>query len=180
MGMGAPSEKANYGGCSLRSCWPSKQMNKTQAEMLRIGLASGFLEMVSIVTWADGKIAAGADDFDYIQISTSKSMNDLVTALGDVQGEVNGKVLVHRFLGMLSSYLERNPAEYRCAIRALYYLLNDYRAYMSGTETSAIYSLDEGYDLAVQEMYGTLDSIRQELSHFLNSYKSKNDENFQY
>ncbi|WP_017810009.1 hypothetical protein [Leptospira alstonii] len=145
-------------------------VNKEQLELFRIALISGYIQVSSVIDWADSKIQNGSDDYIYIEIATTYNINDMVSVLRQTAGEFDPQKVVRGFLGVLYNHYKNNPSDIEKIVRTLYQILLEFESSMTDNERGTIYQLDDGYDLASQGIYGSMEEVSLELGAFLNEY----------
>ncbi len=143
-----------------------------QLQLIRAALATGLLTKDEVIDWAIG-IVAGDEHPDIffidLALSGSLSVNDIITQFSrflNFDGPTaNGRAL----LGLLCKQYQETDMSLEQAIIKLYALKSE--AKFSGIEESNIYSLENAYDLAKHNVYGSIPEVKQEFEQFLFLYK---------
>jgi hypothetical protein len=150
-------------------------INKAQLEIFRIALISGYIKVSSVIDWADKKIQNDFEDYKYIEIATTYNINDMISVLKQPTGEFDPQKVVRGFLGVLHHHYKNKLTDTKIIIRTLYQLLQEYESFMTDKEIGIIYQLDDGYDLAIQGIYGSIAELNAELGIFLKEYSNESE-----
>lgn len=141
--------------------------------LVRAGLASGLLTKEEVVEWADQIITKDEQPhifFIDLAMSSSKSVNDLTFYIGDYlnfeEAVINGRPL----LGLLYKQYQNNSFDLDQTISKLFRLR--YEAVFTDREMGSVYALENDYDAAKHNIYGTVEQVKKELEKFLSLYQN--------
>ncbi|NIL29089.1 hypothetical protein [Bacillus thuringiensis] len=147
---------------------------KIIAEVLSIGLQIGLFSKTEIIDWADQTIEAlDSPSIKIIEVSLSSNdkLVDIVPKLKNVKGTYDKKLPVKIILGLLWDKFilnEENVLKIKPFISNLIH--NDCCEGFSYVDEQ-LYNFNEDINLAVDNIYGNLEDISQELKSFLFPYK---------
>ncbi|MCU5242802.1 hypothetical protein OCA05_25050 [Bacillus cereus] len=147
---------------------------KIIAEVLSIGLQIGLFSKTEIIDWADQTIEAlDSPSIEIIEVSLSSNdkLVDIVPKLKNVKGTYDKKLPVKIILGLLWDKFilnEENVLKIKPFISNLIH--NDCCEGFSYVDEQ-LYNFNEDINLAVDNIYGNLEDISQELKSFLFPYK---------
>jgi hypothetical protein len=143
---------------------------RDQAEALRAGLIGGFASIRDVVIWADGLVGEDRGDdapqlFD-LALLRPGDVGRAVSLLGEVPGELHPGEVGREIAALLHRRFATGELTERQAARALF------AATLEGLApdeefAGMAYYFDDGVDLAVRGVYGSLPSLRAELLDYL-------------
>ena len=146
---------------------------RTEAESLRLALILGLIDAHAVVGWADSVImsdrSSEAPVVLDLSLAAQKPVAELVSLLGQVSGDVDKAAVGRELAGQLRECLRSQRLDIVALARAMYRLLHEGYAPDKEFETMA-YVIDDGVDLALEGVYGTLEDVRQEMATFLDRY----------
>jgi hypothetical protein len=146
---------------------------KSDADALRLGLIVGLIDRQHVVAWADQLIrsdrVAEAPVVLDLAVATHHSVADVVSLLHQVPGDVDRATVGRRLATQLRGALACGTLDVVGVARAMYRVLHEGYAPDHEFESMA-YWADDGVDLALQGVYGSLDQVRAELEGFLARY----------
>lgn len=141
-----------------------------EADVLYCGYDVGFFDKADIASWADQQIAAISEpsttllDLAMIRQTHPIDVMKLLRALGEPDAANSIEIRIG-FLGVL---YETGKLSLRAGIKGLWSMIHE--AGLTGQQRSAIYWLDDGYELATRGEYGTLEEVVQEFCNFVAPY----------
>ena len=148
--------------------------------LVRSGLASGLLTKEEVVDWADKIITKDEKPdifFIDLALSSSKSKNDVIHYISDYLNFENPAIQGRPLLGLLYKQYITRQINLEQTVSRLFRL--KFEAVFTDREESYIYSLDNNYDCAVNNIYGTLEDVEIELTKFLSFYKEYTIDSFE-
>jgi hypothetical protein len=148
--------------------------------LVRSGLASGLLNKEQVVYWADKIITRDEKPdifFIDLALSSSKSKNDVIHYISDYLNFEDPVIQGRPLLGLLYKQYTTRQINLEQAVSKLFRL--KFEAVFTEREESYIYSLENDYDCAANNIYGTLEDVEVELNKFLNFYKEYSIDNFE-
>jgi hypothetical protein len=147
--------------------------------MFTIGLENGLLEKQAIVRWAD-IIILQDEQPDYFVIELSlcghKSVNDIVTLLNEIIGASTPQISGRVILGLLYHRYVDRQLPLKKVVNLLYWLI--LHGQWSEDEKSFMYELDDWYSLAIDNIYGTEETVEKATLRFIELYKEFRIDNF--
>ena len=148
--------------------------------MVRSGLASGLLTKEEVVDWADKIITKDEQPdifFIDLALSSSKNKNDIIHYFSDYLNFENPAIQGRPLLGLLYKQYTTRQINLEQTVSRLFRL--KFEAVFTDREESYIYSLDNDYDFAINNIYGTLEDVEIELTKFLSFYKEYSIDSFE-
>jgi hypothetical protein len=148
--------------------------------LIRAGLGSGLLTKEEIIQWADKIIMEEVEpDIFFIELSllNSKGVGAILHYLNDYLNFDKPSIRGRPLLGMLYKEYKGGRLNLEQTVLTLFRL--KFEAVYTSQEEGYIYSIDNDYECASQNIYGTLDDVRNELDNFLGIYKEYSFENFE-
>jgi len=141
-------------------------------------LKNTVIDTTFIINWAD-EILASRNEFDdvIIELATeSTNMNDAISILNSNSQHFNTEIVSRAVIGILSNFLESE----RVYMHKISLIINEVAYYngLTDLENTFLYGYGDFYDLAVQKIYGDLESISKEIKEFISFYKDFNIENY--
>jgi hypothetical protein len=135
-----------------------------------MGLVGGYIPLRDVVAWADLLIGQerGPDApqlFDLALLRTD-DVGQAISLLGRVPGNWNPKTVGRNIAKSVHQGLLRGELSERRAARALWVALHEGFVPDHEFETMAYY-FDDGVDLAMQGVYGSLAELRTEMLEYL-------------
>lgn len=152
----------------------------TTLHLIRAGLASGLLTKEEVIDWADKIITRDEEPdifFIDLALSSSKSRNDIIHYFSDYLNFEKPAVQGRPLLGLLYKQYRSGQLNIEQTIRILFRL--KFEATFTQTEEGFIYSLDNDFDLAQDNIYGSIEVVRKETERFLEFYKDYSIHNFE-
>jgi hypothetical protein len=144
----------------------------TTLHLIRAGLASGLLTKEEVVDWA-GKIVSKEEQPDIffidLALSGSKNANDVIRYFSEYLNFDNPTVHGGPLLGLLFKQYNSKQFSLEQTLSKLFRL--KYEAVFNEREESYIYSLENDYACARDEIYGTIGDVQLELEKFLEFYR---------
>lgn len=150
----------------------------TEADVLRCGYDVGYFNKADVERWADRQIAvtevpcAGLLDLSMIRHTHPIDVMKLLLSLG----AADPAAIIETQIGFIGLLFRKQQITTRLAIHGLFAL-----AHEPGTtadQKSHIDYLEDGYDLAVAETYGTMNDIERELNDFVSPYAERLAEHY--
>lgn len=139
--------------------------------LIRAGLASGLLSKEEVVDWAD-KIIANDEQPDIffidLALSSSISAKELVHYFSDYLNFEKPVASGRHLLGLLYKQFSTQRLTLEQTVKALITLKSE--AVFTESEEACICSIDNEFDCAKNNIYGTIESVYQELDNFLSFY----------
>ena len=146
--------------------------------LVRSGLASGLLNKEEVIDWVDKIITKDKEpDIFFIDISLSRNKNDMVHYIGDYLNFENPEIQGKPLLRLLYKQYITRQINLEQTVSRLFRL--KFEAVFTAREESYIYSLDNEYDCAVNNIYGTLEDVEIELNKFLGFYRDYSIDSFE-
>lgn len=143
------------------------------ANVLRCGHNVGFFDNSDIERWADRQIEASENPCsELLDLSMIGQTHPLdVMRLLQSFGNASQVSTIDTQIGFIGLLRARKMITTQKAIRGLYALVHE-----RGTtqeQRSQIYYLDDGHDLAIQRLHGTMDDVERELDVFVLPYATR-------
>lgn len=154
-----------------------KSLLSIAAGDFRLSLEAGVVNREEIVRWADGLLQEGDydDDLAEISMSSNKTDKDLEGLLANIASEDPQWDGFRRMLGRMHDALVREPDRLPAFTRFLERLWIRYD-YTLPEDLSFIVGLEDGYLLAEDGQYGSVDAIRNQLIEDLARFTKTNTE----
>ncbi len=152
----------------------------TTLHLVRAGLVSGLLTKEEVIDWADKIITKDEHPdifFIDLALSSSKSRNDIIYYFSDYLNFENPAVQGRPLLGLLYQQYKSKQLNLEQTVRTLFRLMNE--AIFTETEQGFIYSIDNDFDLAQDNIYGSIEKVQKEAERFLEYYKDYSINNFE-
>ena len=144
-----------------------------EAEALRLGLIGGYATLQQVVTWADQLIlkdrAAEMPALLDLSLLSSESLAEAVALLRTIPGERSAPQVGRYVAGLIYEHMKLGTLSTERAARALFQAMLEGYAPDPEFESKA-YSFDDGVDLALQGVYGTLQDVRAEMLGYLGQF----------
>ncbi|HDR7760976.1 hypothetical protein CN454_29475 [Bacillus cereus] len=147
---------------------------KIIAEVLSIGLQIGLFSKTEIIDWADQTIEAlDSPSIEIIEVSLSSNdkLVDIVPKLKNVKGTYDKKLPVKIILGLLWDKFILNEENVLKIKPFISNLIHNNCCEGFSYVDEQLYNFNEDINLAVDNIYGNLEDISQELKSFLFPYK---------
>ena len=146
----------------------NRQKEKEDAEVLRLGLITGCVNLSDVTKWAD-EIIAKCDDspMEIIDVAMSKEANDLITKLQKIRGIYDWNRVLRRFFRLLYDSLLEHPEGARTMAHQLYVLMMHCEIELPSDLQTQIHYFDDGFELAVRGIYGDVVDLTRQLNDFL-------------
>jgi hypothetical protein len=140
--------------------------------VFRMGLLHGFISPKEVTAWADA-IIEHDEQPDYFTIELSlggqdkseKQLSLLNEFIGQHAPPISGRII----LGLLYQKYSSGQLPLQKVVRTMYWLHRE--ADFTDLEKSFIYGLDDDYDLAVSNTWGSLKQVEDSVMEFLDVYK---------
>jgi hypothetical protein len=148
------------------------QRQKTDAEALRLGLIAGYVTVGEVVAWADDVIVADpAPDHSVIEVALAAKRlpADVIRLLGEVLGEVDVRAARRALLGRMLAILTVDPSQGE-RIAAWLYSLSRHGELPEDEFGCEPRSLDDDFELARAQVYGTIESATERLRDYLRAF----------
>jgi hypothetical protein len=148
--------------------------------LIRAGLASGLLSKEAVVDWADKIITRDEQPdifFIDLALSGSKNTNVIIDYFGEYLNYENPVVQGVPLLGLLYQQFSSRQLTLEQTVEKLLQLKFD--VVFTEIEESYIYSIDDEFDCAKNNIYGTLEAVNDHVECFLSSYKDCSIDNFE-
>ena len=152
----------------------------TTLHLLRAGLTSGLLSKEEIIDWAYKIITEDEHPdifFIDLALSSSKSNNDIIHYLSEYLNFENPTVSGRPLLGLLYKQYQIGQRNLEQTVRILYRLKSE--TVFNDVEQGFIYSVDDSYDLARNNIYGTISDVQSEIEKFLGFYREYSFDNLE-
>jgi len=152
----------------------------TTLHLIRAALASGLMRKEEIIDWADKIITKDEKPdifFIDLALSSSKNTNEILHYFNDYLNFENPAINGRPLLGLLYREFKNGHYNLEQAVAKLFRL--KFEAIFNEKEEGNIYSIDDAYDLAKHNTYGTLNDVENELIQFLSLYKDYSIDNFE-
>jgi hypothetical protein len=147
---------------------------------LRAGLSTGLLKKEEVIDWADQIVTKdNAPDVFFIDLllAGSRSIKDITHYIGNYLNFETPTASGRPLLGLLFKRFIGKKLTLHQTIIILYELKN--QTVLSNWEESFVYSIDDGYDLARNSIYGTIQDIHNQIEIFLGNYAEYTLDNYQ-
>jgi hypothetical protein len=146
---------------------------RNQAAALRIGLLAGYVAPAEVVAWADRLVASDTGRavpalFD-ISLSAGHSAADTVSLLTPLAAGAEPRAVGRAVASLIHRRLAARDMDAASAARALYLTMLEGYSPDSDFE-SRVYAFDDGIDLALRGIHGTVDGVAREMLGFLARY----------
>jgi hypothetical protein len=152
---------------------------RIEADVLRCGYNAGYFNKADVERWAECKIAALDDPpADLIELATIQRTHplDVIKLLTSLSSSMPASNSIGTQIGFIGLAFGLGKLSLRGACRGLYAL-----AHFDGItseQQSEIYSLDDGYDLALCGTYGTMEDIEAQLLEFVRPFVKELDQQY--
>jgi hypothetical protein len=144
------------------------------AAILQCGYNVGYFNEADIERWAEAQIADLDEPSEaLIELAILRNMHplDVMKLLRSVGKDVPATQWIAAQIGFIGTSFAEGKLSLVNATRALYALVLE--SGISSDEESAIYYLDDGYDLAVAGTHGSLAEVEAELRRFVMPYAER-------
>jgi hypothetical protein len=148
--------------------------------LIRAGLASGLLTKDEVVDWAHKIITKDEQPdifFIDLALSSSKSINDIIHYFSDYLNFENPAVQGRPLLGLLYKQFSSRQLTLEQTVGKLFRLKSE--AVFTDKEESYIYSIDNDFDCAKHNIYGTLGDVHADVEKFLTFYEEYSLDSFE-
>jgi hypothetical protein len=148
---------------------------KEQAEIFRYLLASGFIKIEDVISWADSIIEQEKEpDYEIIEISLAgrKSLSDVLSLLKNVKGKYNQIIVIRKAMSKVLLLLELKPKLGFDVSLWLHKLMmsEELNEDEFGVEP---FILDDAFEMAQKKIWGTEEDALIELKEYLQSQVNK-------
>jgi len=153
----------------------------TTLHLIRAGLASGLLSKEEVIAWADKIISKDEQpDIFFIDIAllNSKSTKEVLYYFSDYLNFEKPVVPGRPLLGLLYKQFKNQQLNLEQTVRILFRL--NFEAIFTDKEESYIYSIDNDFDCAKDNIYGKMEDVEKETDKFLSFYKDYSINNFDH
>lgn len=147
--------------------------------LIRAGLEIGLLTKEEVIDWAYNIIAKDNNTdifFIDLALSSSKSTSDIVLYFSDYLNFENPVVQGRPLLGLLYKKFISKEISLERTVSKLYNLIRG--TVLTEKEEGYIYSIDDNYHCAIDNIYGTLETVNAEVEKFLSFYKEYSLDSF--
>ncbi|SES45607.1 hypothetical protein [Psychrobacillus sp. OK032] len=142
---------------------------KLSAEVYRIGVLIGLLNIQDVIKWADSVIEqCDTPPYEIIELSLSakEKLEDITLRLMEIRGDFDDNDLSSKvILGLLNQYLN-TPEDIANVIEKLDKLIEYLPDSYEGIKME-IHFLSDGFYLAEENIYGDLKEVHSNLKEFL-------------
>ncbi len=152
----------------------------TTLHLVRAGLASGLLTKKEVIDWADKIISKDEQPdifFIDLALSNSKNTKEVLYYFSDYLNFENPVVQGRPLLGLLYKQYKNQQLNLEQIVRILFRL--NFEATFTDKEESYIYSIDNDFDCAKDNIYGKIEDVEKETDKFLSFYKDYSINNFE-
>lgn len=149
--------------------------------LIRAGLASGLLTKEEVINWADKIIIKDEQPdilFIDLALSSSKSVNDIIHYISEYLNFENPAVQGRPLLGLLYKQFSSRQLTLEQTVRKLFRL--KFEAVFTEREEGYIYSIDNDFDCAKHNIYGSLEAVYADVDKFLSFYKDYSLDSFEH
>lgn len=151
---------------------------RVSALELAVGLEQGLYDRVFLEDWVDAEVAACErveGPLLELTVLRDKSDHDIfeeLHALAGAQHSAGAQLAMeaHLVVACLGVMLEAGRISLASAVTRLRILTHETHE-LTPDECSVVYQLDDGYDLAASETYGTLEQVRADFLEFTARYR---------
>ncbi|QNK61669.1 hypothetical protein H7F33_14035 [Pedobacter sp. PAMC26386] len=148
--------------------------------LIHAGLASGLLSKEEVIEWAD-KIITKEDHPDIffidLALSSSKSSSEILHYFNEYLNFENAVIQGRPLLAMLYKRFSSRQFTLEETVVKLFRL--KFEAIFTKREESYIYSIDNDFDCAKDNVYGTLEAVNADVDKFLSFYKDYSLDSFE-
>lgn len=148
--------------------------------LIRAGRASGLVSKEEVIDWAD-KIVTKDEQPDIffidLALSSSKSVNDVIHYFNEYLNFENPSIQGRPLLGLLYKLFSNSQLTLEQTVGKLFRL--KFEAIFTDREEGFIYSIDNDFDCAKHNIYGSLEAVYADVDKFLGFYKDYSFENFE-
>lgn len=156
-----------------------KEISST-LHLIRAAIASGLIGKEEVIDWAV-KIVTTDEKPDIffidLALSSSKDINGILFYINDFLNFENQIINGRPLLGHLYRKFANGHFDLERTIAILFRLKSE--AIFTENEVQRIYTLDDGFDLAKSNTYGTFEEVKSDLTDFLSIYKDYTIDNFE-
>lgn len=140
---------------------------ESEADVLRSGFKLGYYSKDDVARWADQQIAAvNEPSLELISLSMNKRVDphDLINYLGLI-GKADDQQQVATEIGFIGLLYTSHRITTEKAIQAIWTLVHEQG--ITFDQQSCIYCLEDGFSLARDGTYGSMNDVELELCAFL-------------
>jgi hypothetical protein len=148
-------------------------------DVFSIALTNGLIDKSDVIKWADNIIQKDIDPDPFIidlSLCGHKSINDIISLINEYVGlerpQVSGRVI----LGFLHKQYLGGQITLQKVAHSLNWVV--WQTDLTEAEKSLMYGLEEDYDLAVDNIMGTVEGMEKEILRVIEIYKDFNIDNF--
>lgn len=140
-------------------------------------LVDGIIDTKFINNWADKILAKESEsEFAFIELSTTFDINELVTLLNKLSEKSQLLIAQRAVFGILFNLHIYDSVEIRRVTRIVENFA--YSKFLSEQEKNFLYGIDDFMELAINNVYGDFNKLKNEFWEFLEIYKYFNFENY--
>ncbi len=139
--------------------------------LYKVGLQCGILDTTTLIDFADN-IIANEEDPEYLFIEISLCGNNkskLIDVLSEFTREYRKKISGEYLFGAIRSNYLKKKIDLEGTVRLLYKLRDELD--LTDEEEGFIYSIDDQYYLAADNIIGTIEDVENDLLNFLANYR---------
>lgn len=139
-------------------------------EVLLIG---GIIDTNYINSWADDILSKESEsEYEFIELSTTTSINDLIVLLKRLSANCNLKISQRAVFGILYNSTFDVFPNIKLASRIVYRFV--YENALTNMEKNFLFGIDDFIELAISGIYGDRDKLKNEFWDFLEIYQAFN------
>lgn len=145
----------------------------TEAALLQYGFGVGYFSRADIEHWAERQIElvdVAAIDIIELAILRHKNDYDIMALLARIGKDVPSQSRARFALGGIGRAYRAGMVSLDVAIRTLFAMLHDGTFTVAERETRGVCDLDYAYDLAVEQVWGTLEEVKTQFLAFTEPY----------
>ncbi|MEN2436720.1 hypothetical protein AAH994_14985 [Weeksellaceae bacterium A-14] len=142
-------------------------------KVFAILLTDGIIESKFVNNWADEILAKETEsEYEFIEISTTLNLNDLITLLNKLSENCNLKISQRAIFGILYNSNIGEYIDIKNATKVVSkFTLNNS---LTEKERAFLYGIDDFVDLAIEKIYGDLNKLKNEFWDFMEIYQELN------
>ena len=142
-------------------------------KVFQILLIDGIIDTRFINNWADQILAKELEsEYEFIEISTTLNLNDLITLLNKLSEKCNLKIVQRAVFGILYNLSIIESIDIKISARIVGKFV--YNNSLTEKEKSILYGIDDFIELAISKVYGDFEKLKNEFWDFLEIYKELN------
>jgi len=142
-------------------------------KVFEILLTDGLIDTNYVNEWADNILSRESEsEYEFIELSTTSNINDLIVLLKRLSANCNLKISQRAVFGILYNSTCEDFPNIKVASRIVSRFF--YENTLTENEKNFIYGIDDSIELAISEIYGDIDNLKNGFWDFLEIYQALN------